>query len=96
MTSSGEQSTARPRARSDVLRADFDDDTVLFDPVGRHLLVLNHSAALVWSCCDGSGSVDEIADDIAEAYGLAREALREQVESLVVTWRGQGLLKESC
>jgi peroxiredoxin len=40
---------------------------------------LNESAAIVWQCFDGSGSIDEIAADIADVFEVDVDAVRADV-----------------
>ena len=82
-----------PIRRSDVLSAELDGDTVLYDPSAHQLVVLNRSAALVWGCCDGSGSPEEIAADIAEVFAVDESSVRLQVLDLVEEWSRRGLLE---
>jgi peroxiredoxin len=75
-----------PHARPDVAAV----------PVGRELVVgrvapgttfletcaLNESASIVWQCFDGSGTVDEIAADIADVFETDVDAVRADVLGL--------------
>lgn len=67
----------------------------MYDPKTGEVHYLNATAALVFELCDGSGSVQEIAGDLAEAFGLPEEEVVEQVEGLVATLREAGLLAGS-
>jgi PqqD family protein of HPr-rel-A system len=84
-----------PRARGDLDRVEIDDETVVYDPTTGEVHYLNATAALVFELCDGSGSVQEIAGDLAEAFGLPDDEVVEQVESLVAALREAGLLAGS-
>jgi PqqD family protein of HPr-rel-A system len=68
---------------------------VVYDPKTGEVHYLNATAALVFQLCDGSGSVQEIAGDLAEAFGLPGEEVAEQVEALVASLREAGLLAGS-
>lgn len=80
-----------PKARPDVLVAELDQDLVLYDPVNRSSFRLNHTARAVWLCCDGSTTVDEIAEDLAAVYKADPQTVSEQVHRLVAYWAAQGL-----
>lgn len=41
---------------------------MVFDPDGRRLHVMNLTAALVWSFCDGSRSTEEIVREVRDAF----------------------------
>lgn len=64
----------------------------MFDAPSDTVLKMNPSATTVWSCCDGSATVDEIATDITEVYGVERSVVFAQVMSLVGQWSDKGLL----
>lgn len=58
----------RPHARDDVVFRRVDEDWLLFDPVAQEIHVLNLSAALTWSFCDGRRTEAEIAREVARAF----------------------------
>ena len=82
----------RPLVRSDVLATEIDGEMVVFDAPSDTVLKMNQSATTVWSCCDGTATVDEIAADIAEVYDVDRAVVRAQVTDLVTQWSAKGLL----
>ena len=55
-----------PRAREDAVFRSLGREWVIYDPRTQLLHVLNTTAALVWSFCDGSRSPEEIAGDLTE------------------------------
>lgn len=59
---------AVPRGRSDLIFRQVGDEWLLFDPTSGNIHVLNLSAALVWSQCDGETPADQMAAAIREAY----------------------------
>lgn len=44
------------------------DEWVLYDPTSNQVHVLNLSAALVWTACDGERSLDAIVQEVTESY----------------------------
>lgn len=72
-----------PRAHPKVTCADLDGEAVLYDERSGALHLLNLTAARIWACCDGSGSVDEIVSDLAVVYGIEPTEIRGQVLALV-------------
>ena len=56
------------------------------------LHLLNASATIIWACCDGSGTLDEIAHDLAEIIGIPAEQLASELVSLVRALGAEGLL----
>jgi hypothetical protein len=87
-----------PRARGDLFYQDVSDGGVLFDPARERMVVLNASAAFVWSCCDGAHSIPQIARELGDSLGdrSPDEArLVEDVESSLRNFSRQGLLDEA-
>jgi hypothetical protein len=62
---------ATPKARADVVFRSLSKEWVLYDPRSRLLHVLNPTAAIVWTCCDGSVTVEEIAAELSETIAEA-------------------------
>lgn len=71
----------RPRVREDVVFRPLAREWVAYDPRTRNLHVLNVTAALVWSLCDGEHDVDDMVKEIGETLEGAPEAeeIREDV-----------------
>lgn len=86
---------ARPRARADVVFRSVSRDWVIYDPRTMDLHVLNATAAAVWSCCDGSLSVDEIANELATHLEGSPEieTVRVDVRGAVDKFAEDGLLE---
>jgi hypothetical protein len=59
----------RPRARTDVLVRELDDDVLVFDPVSDRAVSLNRTAAAVWALCDGTRSVEQLAGEATTSLG---------------------------
>jgi hypothetical protein len=74
---------AVPRCPPTVASAELDGELVLYDEDRRRLIVLNETAALVWSSCDGTRTVGEMIDEIAAAYTMERENVAEDVTGLI-------------
>lgn len=84
-----------PRARDDVVFRAVGPEWVLYDPETRQLHVLNLTAALVWSHCDGSHGVEEMVVAVAEAFPDAPPAggVRADVVQALETFAREGLLR---
>jgi peroxiredoxin len=75
-----------PRAQPDVALVAVGHEIVL----GRiaegtpylQTCALNESGSIVWQCFDGSGTIDEIAADIADVFGADIEAVRDDIGAL--------------
>jgi hypothetical protein len=81
-----------PRIGPDVSSIQLDDETVLYDGLSRRLIVLNRTASLVWSCCDGTSPIDAIIADIAGAYGVLPETIQPEIVDLFERLDAEGLL----
>jgi len=53
---------------------------------------LNESGSIVWQCFDGSGTIDDIATDIASVFGTAVAGVRADVVALARAVGGAGFL----
>ncbi len=83
-----------PRAREDAVFRSLGREWVIYDPRTRLLHVLNTTAALVWSFCDGTRSPEEIAHELTGVLtDLPSENLVvDQVREALNGFREQGLL----
>lgn len=62
-----------PRRRDEVVFRSLADEWVLYDPASRRLHVLNLTAALVWSYCDGTRDVTQLVRSVRAAFREAPE-----------------------
>lgn len=69
-----------PKRMDQLVLVETDKQWELHTPDGLCRFVLNRSAALVWSLCDGNSKVDEIKATIAEIFGLSRERTDADVQ----------------
>ena len=81
-----------PSPRASVGWVEVDGEIVILDEATGATHLLNPTAALVWQCLDGVSTVEEIAVDIADAYGQDIEAVRDPVLAAVQTFGQNGLL----
>jgi PqqD family protein of HPr-rel-A system len=82
----------RPRPCPAVRAYPLDDELVVYDPRQHQGYVLNRTAALIWACCDGSRTVEEVANVVARRHALTdREALTD-VEACLQDLHRAGLL----
>jgi hypothetical protein len=72
-----------PAAQTDVASVLVGNEIVLgrIAPGTRYVqtAALNESGSVVWQCFDGSGTIDEIAADIADVFAVDLEAMRADV-----------------
>ncbi len=84
-----------PRKSADVLDLDMGDGLVLFNRGSSVVHHLNPSAALVWQLCDGSGTVAQLAEDIAAEFELPPDEVQAQVGRLVGEFEALGLVDDA-
>ena len=53
---------------------------------------LNPTGTIIWQCCDGSGPLGEIIDELSDAYGIDRKTIAPDVLELVRDLGRRGLL----
>jgi hypothetical protein len=86
---------SHPKGRGDTVFRALAKEWVIYDPTTDLLHVLNATAALVWSVCDGSRSEDDIAREVFELLDdpphLA--AVLEDVRAVIEDFREKGLLE---
>lgn len=81
-----------PRPCSEVTTVELDGEAVLYDERTHTAHVLNGTAAVLWSCFDGSASLAEIIGDVADVYGAPAAMVEEDVVGLARRLGSQGLL----
>lgn len=62
-----------PEVRDPVVDVEVDGERVLLDEETGHLAVLDRVGSVVYPFFDGTATVDELADDVAAAFGEDRE-----------------------
>jgi Coenzyme PQQ synthesis protein D (PqqD) len=81
-----------PRARDDLTVVELDGEAVIFDQRANRLHHLDPPSTVVFTVCDGVGTVDGLALEIAEVFDLepvesvehVRDAIRQLVEAGLV------------
>jgi len=84
----------RPAARTDVVFRALAREWVLYDPDTRKLHVLNLTAALVWSLCDGAHDREEITRSVRKTLEDPPDeaTVRTHVADALETFMQEGLL----
>lgn len=72
-----------PLARNDVVATPIDAEVLLYDPADGSTHALNHTAAAVWTRCDGTRSPTMIAADLARQFDLPSGYADGDVDRLV-------------
>lgn len=71
---------------------ELDGQIVVFDPTAQELLSFNSTATMVWMLCDGQTTFGEIVECLCSSYALSPEAIRADVEELLLQWIERRLL----
>lgn len=71
---------------------ELDGETVIYDPDNGELHLLDRVATVVWSCLDGSDTLGNICDVLAEAYGEQVERVRSDIKALIDNFAEKGLV----
>lgn len=87
-------SSSVPLARPDLAAVEVDDEIVLYDDTTGRLHRLNPGAATLWRCLDGTGTLADVARDIAEVYHADPEQVLADVVELSRQFAGEGLLAD--
>lgn len=82
-----------PRARPSVASLELDGDVVLLDSDTSAAHHLDPVAGIVWSCFDGSGTIDEIVADLSAEFAGAHAQIYDDVINLTRQLGGDGLLE---
>lgn len=84
--------TRRPTPNPTVQTNPLDTELVLYDTAGCQAHVLNHTAAYIWTLCNGSRTLAAVARGMANIYGIPyRQALLD-VRKLTTKLENAGLL----
>ena len=83
----------RPRARAGLTVVELDGEAVVYDEETMDLHHLNPTATIVFGLCDGTGTIGQMADDIAGAFGVPSEEVEPQIRALLRQFRKAGLLE---
>ncbi len=84
--------TYAPRPRPTTISQRLDDEVLLIDGRTGRMHVLNSSAAIIWECLDGSVTLEELAVELAEAFGADRETVLRDTMTVAREVAARGLL----
>ena len=82
-----------PKRREDLLKRDLEDGCVLYDQSIKKVFTLNTTAALIWEYCDGSTTIDTLAQELSIAGGKKKEEVLEDVKSVISDFQEKKLLQ---
>ena len=83
----------RPRSKTKHLEfVEIDGEVVIYDETDDSLHHLNPTASIIWQSCDGTVTVGEMAAEFAEAAGLPREQIEQDVKTAIRQLADAGLM----
>jgi PqqD family protein of HPr-rel-A system len=82
-----------PAPRSSVASVELEGETVIYDVASGVSHLLNATVTAVWRGMDGDTTLDELAVDLAAAYGATETQVRDDVIAHVRRLGGHGLLR---
>lgn len=83
----------KPKRKDSLVLEEMDDDIMLADFTGSQIHTLNPTAAAIWEMCDGEHTLEQIAGELADHYGIGVEAVLQDVEKVVGDFSEKGLLE---
>jgi PqqD family protein of HPr-rel-A system len=85
----------KPLLNDALIVVELDGEAVVYDERTGDLHHLNPTATVVLTLCDGTSSIRQMAEDIANAVGVSLEQVEPQVRSTLRSFRKVGLLVPS-
>ncbi|MCH7525985.1 MAG: PqqD family protein [Planctomycetes bacterium] len=89
---SPERGPSTPQRREHFLRHDLDGEAVLYDETFDVIYRLNETGLFIWEACNGMTPADEIAERLADAYGVTARVALADVRSAIEQMAEVGLL----
>lgn len=81
-----------PQRRVDLEIRKVEGELLVLDRRGGKIHKFNESAALIFDCCDGRHTIDQIIDRVTQTYGAPRTAVEQDVGRTVQSFTELGLL----
>jgi hypothetical protein len=82
--------------RTDLLNIPVDDEVMLHDKKQRKVYALNPVAALVWSLCDGTHTVEQIVASVKSQFsGYEPLEISSDIHNAIARFRENGLLESN-
>jgi PqqD family protein of HPr-rel-A system len=83
----------KPKTKEGLAVVELDGEAVIYDEATGNLHHLNPTATIVFSLCDGSATVKEIAAEISAAFGVETSQVEVEIRSLLKEFRREELLE---
>jgi pyrroloquinoline quinone biosynthesis protein D len=86
------ESESVPRRRSRLMAEEMDGECLLYRRGKHQAVYLNETATVIWKLCDGTRTVAEIVDLLAEKYPESREQIGADVSEALDLLVQQGII----
>ncbi len=84
-----------PRRVGRVVQHEIDGEIVLYDPKRNRVHTLNPTAAVIWQLCDGSRTVDQLAEDMAIMYDMDQVVVKRDLIQVLEDFGKAHLLRHA-
>lgn len=83
------------RRASGLMIREVDGEVLVLDTESDKIHKLNTTASFIWHRCDGSVAVEEISEELAEAFGIGQDIARKDVLDAVKALEALNLIEEA-
>ena len=73
----------RPKVRTELTVVELDGEAVIYDEESMDVHRFNPSATLILGLLDGSATLEELAVDVSDVFGLPPEDALAQLDELI-------------
>lgn len=88
------QESVVPAAKPGIVVEALGDETLLYSAEGKAIHVLNPTANLIWTLCDGSHTISDMEKAVRANFAVPEaHDLIKDVQQTLDTFRGKGLLQ---
>lgn len=85
----------KPKLRDGVTLVEVDQEAIVYDPLSGYAHYLNPMASIVLQLCDGTSTIKETTDELAEAQDVDPDSLEKPIRELVKNFRAVGIVEPS-
>jgi DNA-binding transcriptional regulator YiaG len=78
--------------RKEILSVEMDRELMLHDMETKKVYVLNSTAAMIWSMCDGEHNVEQMAMKVKDKFTQLQEDVLQEISQTVEKLRQYGLV----
>ena len=84
----------RPTGIKRIKFLELDGESIIYSSDNPRGYYLNKTATLIWKCCDGQHSLDDIEMKIIEIYDVESHELRNDIKNILLQFNEAKLLKD--